>query len=63
MAARTGKPQSELIREGLRLLLRQKRVASFLSAGAGEGSGDSADRRWIAEELYVKVFGDRKSTS
>lgn len=59
-AARTGKPQAELIREGIRRAIQQAEADEFLRVGAGEGTGDPADRHWTPEEVYAKVFPDRQ---
>ena len=59
LAKSTGEAESELMREGIRLVIRERSKRRFLSAGAGEGSGRIEDRHWTAEELYAKVFPGR----
>ena len=60
LAVREGRPQAELIREGIRRVLSDspapKRV--FRSMAAGH-SGGGQPRRWTSEELYRKAMGER----
>jgi Ribbon-helix-helix protein, copG family len=55
-AAETGKSQAELIREGVRRLLREgpKRKFHSMSRGAGESRP-----RWSSEDLREKTLGRR----
>ncbi len=55
LVASTGRPQSELIRQAVRLLIMDARARLFLSSGAG--SGEVGDRHWTSDELYAKVMG------
>jgi Arc/MetJ-type ribon-helix-helix transcriptional regulator len=54
LARATGKSQAELIREGVRRLLRKPPKRTFHSLAQG-ASGDS--RRWDAEELAARRLG------
>jgi len=60
LAIRDGKSQSELIREGVRLVIAevgtQPRV--FRSLGAGH-SGGARHARWDADQLYRKSFREQ----
>ena len=60
-AAREGRSQAELIREGVRRVVgdaaRKRRV--FHSMGKGHGGGEPY-RPWDAGELYEKVMGRRR---
>jgi hypothetical protein len=55
-AARTGRSQAQLIREGVRLVTGQVEPGrrTFHSLGRGRGGG-APYRRWEAEELYRSV--------
>lgn len=57
-AARTGRSQAELIREGVRLVTAQSHETprTFHSLGKGRG-GASGHRGWDADELYRSVTG------
>lgn len=59
-AAREGRPQAELIREGIRRVVAQvgSRPRVFHSLGKGHGGG-APYRRWSADELYEKALGRR----
>jgi hypothetical protein len=56
MSAATGRPQAELVREGVRLVIEQGPPRTFHSMGKGEASGESRPR-WHSDELYEKAFG------
>lgn len=60
VAVREGRPQAELIREGVRRVVAeldsQRRV--FRSLGQGHGGGEPA-RRWNPDDLYDDVMGRR----
>lgn len=62
LAAREGRAQAELIREGVRRVIAEieARPRSFRSLGAGR-RGDSTAKaaRWTSDELYRKAMGDR----
>jgi Arc/MetJ-type ribon-helix-helix transcriptional regulator len=57
-AARTGRSQAELIREGVRLVTAQSNETrrTFHSLGKGRGGG-APYGRWEADELYRSVTG------
>lgn len=57
-AARTGRSQAELIREGVRLVTTQSGETSrtFHSLGKGHGGG-APHIGWDADELYRSVTG------
>jgi hypothetical protein len=57
-AARTGRSQAELIREGVRLVTAdaQPTPRAFHSLATGHGGG-SAYRTWDAGELHRSVIG------
>jgi hypothetical protein len=60
LAVREGRPQAELIREGIRRVLAEsagkRRTFRSLAVGA---SGRKKTGRWSSEELYAKVMGER----
>lgn len=58
VAARTGRSQAELIREGVRQVVAAEESAPrvFHSLGVGEGP---PYKPWSADELYEKVMGRR----
>lgn len=57
LSALTGKPQAEIIRAGIRLVVDQHDAAprQFRSLGAGHGDG-TAYTPWSADDLYQKVM-------
>jgi hypothetical protein len=57
-AARTGRSQAELIREGVRLVTAQSGEThrTFHSLGKGRGGG-APYSRWDADELHRSVTG------
>jgi len=57
-AARTGRSQAELIREGVRLVTAEagETRRTFHSLGKGHGGG-APYRRWDADDLYRSVAG------
>ena len=57
LAVREGRPQAELIREGVRKVIAEieTQPRTFRSLGAGRGGGKSAT--WTSDELYRKVTG------
>jgi hypothetical protein len=59
LAVREGRPQAELIREGVRKMLAEagSRPRTFHSRAAGRSDGTKPPR-WTSEEVYRKVFGE-----
>jgi Arc/MetJ-type ribon-helix-helix transcriptional regulator len=57
LAVREGRPQAELIREGVRKVIAEieTQPRTFRSLGAGRGGGKPAT--WTSDELYRKVTG------
>lgn len=65
LAVREGRPQAELIREGIRRVISEAEVRprTFRSRGVGR-SGGGRPPSWTSEELYRHVMGERaESTS
>jgi hypothetical protein len=60
LAVREGKPQAELIREGVRRVIAEvdAEPRTFRSLGAGRGGGTEPPK-WDADELYRKTMGKR----
>jgi hypothetical protein len=60
LAVREGKPQAELIREGVRRVIAEvdAEPRTFRSLGAGRGGGTKPPTR-DADELYRKTMGKR----
>ncbi len=60
LAVREGRPQAELIRDGVRRVIAAagERPRTFRSLGVGR-SGHTKPARWISEELHRKVMGER----
>ncbi len=58
IGAETGKSQAELIREGVRVLLREGPERKFHSMGRGVGTGESRPR-WSSAALREKTLGLR----
>lgn len=60
LAVRDGRPQAELIREGVRRVIADAgdKPRRFRSLGVG-ASGGSKPGRWSSEELYRKTRGER----
>jgi len=60
LAIREGRPQAELIREGIRRVIAEAgdQQRRFRSLGVG-ASGGAKPGRWTSEELYRKTRGDR----
>jgi hypothetical protein len=60
LAVREGKPQAELIREGVRRVIAEvdAEPRTFRSLGAGRGGG-AKPPEWNADELYRKTMGKR----
>lgn len=56
LAAASGESQAELIREGVRRLLREGPERTFHSMGKGVGSGE-ARPRWGADAVREKTLG------
>lgn len=56
LAAETGESRAELIREGVRRMLREGPARKFRSMGQGEGTGESRPR-WNPEALREKTLG------
>lgn len=62
LAAREGRAQAELIREGVRRVIAEieAQPRTFRSLGAGRsGRGAAKAARWTSDVLYRKVMGDR----
>lgn len=67
LAAREGRPQAELIREGVRKVIGEagERPRRFRSLGIGHGRqrgedpGEERPVRWTSDELYRKAMGER----
>jgi Arc/MetJ-type ribon-helix-helix transcriptional regulator len=59
LAAREGRPQAELIREGVRRVIAEteSQPRTFRSLAAGRGGGKPA--AWTSDELYRKAMGER----
>lgn len=57
-AIREGRPQAELIREGVRRVLDANAPVKRVFHSMGKGSGRPF-AHWTAEELYEKVMGRR----
>ncbi len=58
LAAATGESQAELVREGVRRLLRGHPGRTFRSMGKGAGTGEPRPR-WNPEALREKTLGRR----
>jgi Arc/MetJ-type ribon-helix-helix transcriptional regulator len=58
LAAATGESQAELIREGVRRLLREDAGRTFHSMGKGVGTGELRPR-WSSDALREKTLGHR----
>jgi len=60
LAVREGRPQAELIREGVKLVIAQvgSQPRTFRSLGAGRSDGRKP-ARWTSNELYRKALGKR----
>jgi hypothetical protein len=60
VAIRTGRPQAELIREGVRRVIADEEAQPrvFHSMGVGHGGGEPYEP-WSADDLYDKVMGRR----
>ena len=58
LAATTGESQAELIREGVRQLLRESPERTFRSMGKGTGGGEPRPR-WDPDALREKTLGLR----
>lgn len=58
LAVRDGKPQAELIREGIRRVIEESEQQSrdFRSLGKGRGGGRPFER-WESQKLYDKATG------
>lgn len=59
LAVREGRPQAELIREGVRKVIAdiEARPRRFRSLGAGRGGGKGRPPNWSSDEVYRKVMG------
>ena len=58
LSVREGRPQAELIREGIRRVLAESPAPARKFRSLGVGSSDSRKpSRWTSEELYRKVMG------
>jgi predicted DNA-binding protein len=60
LSVREGRPQAELIREGVRLVIAkiEDQPRTFRSLAAGRGGGGKA-AAWTSDELYRKTMGKR----
>ena len=58
LSGATGESQAELIREGVRRLLREGVSRKFHSMGKGEGTGEPRPR-WNPDAVHEKTFGRR----
>ena len=59
VAARAGRPQAELIREGVRRVIAESGTArEYRSLGKGHGGGRPYEP-WSPEELHDKAMGRR----
>jgi hypothetical protein len=60
LAVREGRPQAELIREGIRRVIAESadRPRVFHSRAVGRSDG-STPSRWTSDELYRKAMGER----
>ena len=60
LAAREGRPQAELIREGVRKVIAEieTQPRTFRSLGSGRGGGKQP-ATWTSDELYRKAMGQR----
>lgn len=56
LAVTSGESQAELIREGVRRLLREGEERKFHSMGKGVGTGE-ARPRWSSDDLHEKTLG------
>lgn len=56
LSAATGESQAELIREGVRRMLREGPGRKFHSMGKGVGSGEPRPR-WSSDALREKMLG------
>jgi Arc/MetJ-type ribon-helix-helix transcriptional regulator len=61
LAVREGRPQAELIRDGIRRVIdeAEHKPRQFRSLGAGHGGGRPY-RPWTSKKLYEKAFGSEK---
>jgi hypothetical protein len=60
LAVREGRPQAELIREGVRKVIAEieTKPRTFRSLGSGRG-GTNKGAAWTSDELYRKAMGER----
>ena len=60
VAVREGRPQAELIREGIRWVIAEgeSRPRDFRSLGKGRGGGRSYEP-WPSADLHLKVMGTK----
>ena len=59
-ASVSGRPQADLIREGVRLVVAEQTVGRRKFHSLGKGSGDGTPfTHWTAEDLYKKSFRPR----
>lgn len=58
LAVREGKPQAELIREGIRRVIDDASATRRVFRSLGKGRGDGRPHEtWNADELYREVMG------
>ena len=59
LSVREGRPQAELIREGVRKVIAdiEARPRRFRSLGAGRGGGRAGPATWRSDDLYRRVMG------
>lgn len=60
LAIRDGRPQAELIREGVRRVIAESdpERRQYRSLGLGRGGGQPVER-WQASDLYDEAMGER----
>ena len=60
LAVREGKPQAELIRDGIRRVIAEAghKPRAFRSLGKGRGGGEPV-ARWDSGKLYDKAMGQK----
>ena len=57
LAVREGRPQAELIREGIRRLVADSAVRGRQFRSLGKGHGGGAGVEWSSQKLYDAVMG------
>lgn len=59
-ALREGRPQAELIREGVRRVIAEAEPGPRVFHSMGKGHHGRPFEHWNADELYEKVMGRRR---